>query len=74
MACVYSRLVEPMHTQGKMGGGLLSPAEAAIQLGISVDTIRRWADSGLIPVVVLPSGHRRFRTEDVQAIMQQAAS
>ncbi|MCI0820481.1 MAG: helix-turn-helix domain-containing protein, partial [Chloroflexi bacterium] len=27
---------------------------------VSVDTVRRWADSGLLPCHRLPSGWRRF--------------
>ena len=45
---------------------LLTIGEAARMLGVSVDTIRRWSDSGRIPAVVLPSGHRRYRAEDIR--------
>ncbi len=34
--------------------------EAAKRLGIHPTTLRRWADTGEIPVMVTPGGHRRF--------------
>lgn len=34
--------------------------EAAQHFGVSVDTIRRWADSGLIESHRTPSGQRRI--------------
>ena len=51
----------------------LTIGEAARALGVSVDTIRRWADSGKLPVIVLPSGHRRFYTEDVAELLRAAS-
>jgi excisionase family DNA binding protein len=50
---------------------LLLPAEAAERLGVSTRTLTRWADEGLIPVVVLPTGHRRYLTSDVTAVLEQ---
>lgn len=47
---------------------LLTIGEAARLLGVSVDTIRRWSDAGRLPVVVLPSGHRRYQAEDIRKI------
>ncbi len=34
--------------------------EAAKALNVSVDTIRRWADAGLIESYRTPTGHRRI--------------
>ena len=48
---------------------LLTIGEAARALGVSVDTIRRWSDDGRITAVVLPSGHRRFHVEDIEALL-----
>lgn len=47
---------------------LLTPGEAAARLSVSTRTLSRWADEGYISVVVLPSGHRRFRPEDIAAL------
>lgn len=46
---------------------LMGITEAAELLGVHIETVRRWADKGLIPVVRLPSGHRRFRRADLVA-------
>ncbi len=34
--------------------------EAAKRLGIHPTTLRRWADTGEVPVMITPGGHRRF--------------
>ena len=53
---------------------LVSVGTAARMLGVSDDTIRRWADSGQLPAIVLPSGHRRFQRTDVEALLSAARS
>ena len=52
---------------------LLSIGAAAAQLGVSIDTLRRWSASGRIPVVVLPSGHRRYSRDDIDALLGRSA-
>lgn len=42
--------------------------EAARRLGIHENTVRRYADRGLLRVKRLPSGVRRLREEDVEAL------
>jgi excisionase family DNA binding protein len=42
---------------------------AAETLGISVDTMRRWADAGQVPTWRTPGGRRRFRPDDLAALM-----
>lgn len=37
-------------------------------LGVSEASIKRWADSGLLPMEKTAGGHRRFRPEDVAVI------
>ncbi len=49
---------------------LLKITDAAKRLGISQGTLRGYADKGLVPVVKLPSGHRRFRAADVQRLRE----
>ena len=46
----------------------LSVQLAARRLGVSTDTIRRWTDSGFLPCIRTPGGHRRMRREDVDEL------
>ncbi|MDJ1177816.1 IS607 family transposase [Roseofilum sp. BLCC_M91] len=46
----------------------LSIGEAAKELGVSVDTIRRWADAKKIKSIRAPSGHRRFYLTDIKRL------
>ena len=50
---------------------LLPIGEAARQLGVSVDTLRRWSNAGRMPTITLPNGQRRYRTEDIAALRDQ---
>ncbi len=45
---------------------LLTVSQAAARLGISQDTVRRWADQGLLKTVKLPSGYRRFEPAEIE--------
>ncbi len=47
---------------------LLTIAEAARELGVHQNTLRRWADAGMIPVTRLPSGYRRWSQEQIEEI------
>lgn len=47
---------------------LLSIGEAARRLGVSVNTLRRWDDNGLIRSTRTLGGQRRFLTEDVDRL------
>lgn len=51
-------------------GVLLTVGAAAERVGVSVDTIRRWADQGHLPCVRTPGRQRRFRAADVDALYQ----
>jgi len=51
---------------------LLTVSEAAERIGVSVPTLRKWADTGVIEVRRLPgSGYRRFEPEIVEAFVDQ---
>lgn len=54
------------HTQD--ADDLVTVSEAARIAFLSADTIRRYADKGLLPVVRTPTNHRRFRRSDVEAL------
>jgi excisionase family DNA binding protein len=44
---------------------LLTVAQVADQLGVSDNTVRKWADDGHIEHIRTPSGYRRFSQEAV---------
>jgi excisionase family DNA binding protein len=46
----------------------ISIGDAAKELGVSVKTVRRWADAGKIRYERSPSGHRRFYISDVKRL------
>ncbi len=45
---------------------------ACKMLGVDQSTLRRWSDSGRVPVFRTPGGHRRYRKSDLQAILRGA--
>jgi DNA-binding transcriptional MerR regulator len=47
---------------------LLTPGQAAAIAGVTVRTLQRYATQGQIEFVVLPSGHRRYRRESIEAL------
>lgn len=50
----------------------VSIGEAADKLGVSVKTVRRWADAGKINFERTPTGHRRFYISDLVKIPSKA--
>ena len=44
--------------------------EAADLLGVSADTVRRWADAGRVPTSVDDAGHRSIEGSDLAAFAQ----
>jgi excisionase family DNA binding protein len=53
---------------------LVQVREAARGLGVHENTLRRWEERGLIKAVRLPTGVRRFRSEDIRALRAQMFS
>lgn len=47
----------------------LGPAGAAEILGVDRDTVARWADAGKLHCWRTPTGYRRFRRADVEALL-----
>ncbi len=45
---------------------LLTISEAARRLGVHPNTLRTWADKGLVKTVRLPSGYRRFAVAEIE--------
>lgn len=50
------------------------PKEVATALGISVDTVGRYAREGIIPFEVTPKGHRRYDIEEVRDALASSLS
>ncbi len=48
---------------------LLSIGQAAKRLGVHPNRLRAWEKQGLLIPVRLPTGHRRYRLEDIQRIL-----
>jgi excisionase family DNA binding protein len=53
---------------------LMKVREVARTLGVHENTVRRWEERGLLRAVRLPSGVRRFRPEDVNAMRAEMFS
>lgn len=51
-------------------GNWLSIDAACQMLGVDQSTLRRWSDSGKVPVFRTPGGHRRYNEDDLKALMQ----
>ncbi len=49
----------------------LSLHDAAQRLGVHETTLRRWADTGEIPVMITPGGHRRFSAADLDRFAEE---
>ena len=56
------------------GEAWLRLSEAADLLGISLNTLRRWSDSGKIACYRSPGGHRRYRRADVETLLRRQSS
>ena len=48
----------------------LTSTEAAIYLGVSVATVRRWSNAGLIQGSRTPGGQRRFSRDQLEAFLR----
>ena len=65
----YSKSV-PVYESGR----LLTIREACQLLNVHSNTLRRWANKGLIKVYRIgPRGHRRFKAEDLAAFIVEEA-
>lgn len=54
-----------------MTSDLLSPAQAADELGVSLRTLDRYVAQGRIVPARTPGGHRRFRRADLARLLRR---
>ena len=62
-----------MHQSESPSASRLSLTEASRRLNVHPATLRQWADRGRIRTFRTPGGHRRFSSEDVDALAAEAA-
>ena len=61
--------MHPKHTDD-----LLPVGESAALVGISRDTLKRWEAAGRIASLRTPTGHRRYRRADIEALLTEETS
>ncbi len=49
-------------------------SEAADALGVSLNTLRRWSDSGKLACYRSPGGHRRYRRAELETLLQRQST
>jgi len=60
-----------MPADSRQGSRLgLSTSQAARELGVSLGTVRRWADMGYLNVYRTPGGQRRFSREQIDEFIR----
>jgi excisionase family DNA binding protein len=58
-----------MNDQTPVTAELMTPGEVAALLRVDPKTVTRWAAADRIRSIRTPGGHRRFRADDVRAIL-----
>jgi excisionase family DNA binding protein len=53
---------------------LLTAQEVAKRLSVHPESVRRWTREGKLASVPLPSGRKRYRLEDVEALLSGNAA
>jgi predicted site-specific integrase-resolvase len=51
---------------------MLRPREVAMLFKVDPKTVTRWAKTGRLTPITLPSGHRRYRSSDVESLMSSS--
>ena len=49
---------------------LLTPAEVAVLFRVNPKTVTRWARAGKISAIRTLGGHRRFRRDEIEAVLR----
>jgi excisionase family DNA binding protein len=53
---------------------LLTPAEVAAMFRVDPKTVTRWAKAGKLSSIRTLGGHRRYRAEEIEALLAGSAS
>lgn len=53
---------------------LMTPSEVADAFRVDAKTVARWAKAGKLKYVTTLGGHRRYYTEEVQALLKGCAT
>lgn len=61
-------------TQPPADDGYLSPNEAAELISVTIKSLHRWEDEGLIHSLRTPGGHRRYSRADVLALIAEKSA
>jgi excisionase family DNA binding protein len=64
---------EGLPTRAAARGRWLSINEACQLLGVDQSTLRRWSDTGKVPVFRTPGGHRRYAEDDLRGLIGASA-
>lgn len=53
---------------------LLTAQEVADRLAVHVESVRRWTRQGKLSAVPLPSGRKKYRSDDIDAMVRGDAA
>ena len=64
---------EPLSNGSPSNGRMLTVTQVALHLNVHANSIRRWADMGLLPAYRIGlRGDRRFHAEDVEVFLESS--
>lgn len=61
-----------MSTRGPEADHLLTPSEVAALFRVDPKTVTRWAKAGKLTSIRTLGGHRRYRSSEVRALLEQS--
>lgn len=61
-------------TPGFASEHMLTSRDVAAIFSVQSKTVRRWADAGLLTPIRTPGGHRRYREEEVAALLNASGT
>lgn len=62
------------HEQPLENGGLLTPSEVAKLFRVDPRTVTRWAQAGKLSSLTTLGGHRRYRRDEVERLLEVNSS